>query len=235
MPNDQPNNKDQAKSEALSGLLTHYLQTMEALRELLVSVGPKIEELDAKRGKFEWFTKTARSMQRDEALRFREILTKHTRRFARQAEQTRKRMAGADGQAEGVLSVRELIVPLSEQILEEFGDRKWATDFVSELVRDITKPWRLPIFNRSIVISLVSAFEVLIGDLVREFFSLRPGALEAWDPSEKEFSLADLESAGSIDAAIELAVARRVEDFLWLGCQAGKNGSIGNSRLTFHP
>lgn len=67
------------------------------------------------------------------------------------------------------------------------------------------------ILRNNILISLVSFFELLIGDLLHTFYSLKPNALTG---VEKEFSFNDLKNYSNLDEIIESVRNKRVDSVL---------------------
>ncbi|PEQ84665.1 hypothetical protein CN481_22115 [Bacillus sp. AFS006103] len=67
------------------------------------------------------------------------------------------------------------------------------------------------ILRNNILISLVSFFELLIGDLLHTFYSLKPNALTG---VEKEFSFNDLRNFNNLDEIIEAVRNKRVDSVL---------------------
>jgi hypothetical protein len=63
----------------------------------------------------------------------------------------------------------------------------------------------------AIVTGVVAQFEVLVGDLAREFYRSAPNAV---DSKAKSLSLADLEQLGSVEAAIEYLIDNKVDGLL---------------------
>lgn len=67
------------------------------------------------------------------------------------------------------------------------------------------------ILRNNILTSLVSFFELLIGDLLHTFYSLKPNALTG---GEKEFSFNDLRKYNNLDEIIESVRIKRVDSVL---------------------
>ena len=64
---------------------------------------------------------------------------------------------------------------------------------------------------RSVIIGLVGQFEVLIADVAHQFLERAPGAL---DTEEKVLSLSDLQKFGSVDAAFDYLIERKIDKLL---------------------
>lgn len=64
---------------------------------------------------------------------------------------------------------------------------------------------------RSLVVALVSQFDAFLGSLIRIYYAIHPEALTS---SERNVTLAQLESFGSIDAAKEFILEKEVESVL---------------------
>lgn len=76
----------------------------------------------------------------------------------------------------------------------------------------VARPKKRQLLHRSLLTSLIASLEVLIGNTVAAFYFANPASLGG---DEKEFSLADLQSLGSIDDAVEEAIARRTDAFMY--------------------
>ncbi|WP_432056046.1 hypothetical protein [Streptomyces sp. bgisy022] len=92
----------------------------------------------------------------------------------------------------------------------------WGAAWMQHLHETMGRPPRLPIFLQSTTVSAVSNFEVLLSGLVSCFYEAAPQALDASSKDRgKEFSLRELKEMKSLEDAIQLAIDRRVEEFMF--------------------
>lgn len=100
-----------------------------------------------------------------------------------------------------------------DRVWEAVEDKDWGPQFAYQLTRRLYRPRRQPIFHNAMLISAVAAFESHLSTMAELYYQSAPEALHKL-PKEaiKEFSLRELQSLGSIDDAIELAIERRVSD-----------------------
>ncbi|MEB0287490.1 hypothetical protein QN355_13105 [Cryobacterium sp. 10S3] len=108
---------------------------------------------------------------------------------------------------EGGLTSHEVV----DRLWEAVKDTHWGPQFAFDFVRRAFRPRRQPIFHNAILISVVAAFESHLAKLADEYYRAAPDALHRL-PKEavKEFSLRELQSMGSIEDAIEMAIEQRV-------------------------
>jgi hypothetical protein len=191
-----------------------FLETLEALHDL-VAATPRFEELDSPARRMERLRALVDEMPDEQRRPAVEAIGRH---FDRMRDLVRQR----ETVLSSVESVEEskrrksggVYGPLIDD-LSNSVDPHWVVVISDEMHRYGLRPRRLEILARSVVISAVSAFEVLIAGLVGQYYELYPGAIGG-SSKDKEFSLEDLRSLGSIEEARQLAISRRVEDFLWL-------------------
>jgi hypothetical protein len=103
-----------------------------------------------------------------------------------------------------------------QRVWDAVKDADWGPSFAFDFSRRLFRPKREPIFHNAILISLVAAFEASLSRLATEYYRAAPEALHRL-PKEavKEFSLRELQSMGSIDDAIEIAIERRVNSLMF--------------------
>ncbi|MFA0841791.1 hypothetical protein [Streptomyces rochei] len=105
---------------------------------------------------------------------------------------------------------------LMELMWEEVKMEEWGAEWMRHLHEALRRPARLPILLQSTTVSAVSNFEVLLSRLVSQYYGATPQALEAVSrEKEKEFSLRDLKEMGSIADAVDMAIARRVDELMF--------------------
>lgn len=100
----------------------------------------------------------------------------------------------------------------NEKLLSVFGgDFEHVQSFFHALNVALARPKRTAILFESLLTVAVSTFETLLGGIAAQHFRSHPDAVSA---SEKEFSLADLESFGNVDDARTAAIEARVDKLM---------------------
>ena len=97
--------------------------------------------------------------------------------------------------------VEELHKALSTENFAEFG---------AALHRAEAAPRHSSILHGSLLAMAVSSFETLVAGVATQHYLLHQGAIG----TEKEFTLADLQAFASVDDAIDVAIARRVDNLM---------------------
>ncbi|MFE9100390.1 hypothetical protein [Actinomadura geliboluensis] len=171
-----------------------YLSRIEAFHDLLTGLVNPALELDSKEHKFKIFDKHLKSapakVLEEIGVAFGEVINEDENSNIR----------------------REL----TDAIFDKVSDSYWAAKAMQAIHEQMLRQARLPILLESIVVSAVGAFEVQLGAITTQFYRAAPKALEAGSrEQEKEFSLKDLQEAGSVEKVIDLAIARRVENLLF--------------------
>ena len=95
-----------------------------------------------------------------------------------------------------------------------YQDKSWQPGLVYLLYKQVTYKPKLTILNNSQITMIISGLESVLGELTTHYFRVAPQALEAGREREKEFSLGDLKKLGSIEDAVEAAIASRVDGLL---------------------
>lgn len=182
----------------LSSDLDHCLAQLDAIAELLDTLRPEAERLDSFGKIFEAFGEAMQQVS-PEDLKKLDSIVQEWRETVGEAEPDDYRFP-----------------PLLwlDTARERFGNERWISVLHFGAVRSAMRVSRSRILHGSILVSAVGAFELLVGSLVRYFYSRHPGALSAGEEG-KEFSLADLEGMSSIEEARSLAIERRVERVLF--------------------
>ncbi len=216
-------------------LQQNYLESHEALQELVNEIGPRVAELDSDDRRFAGIRQGFGLVPEEDRQALGRILAKHAGRTQKEIarlEKTTERPVEADMQLED-RRARISVPHFFQDLVETFPGRTWLAPFITGFVRTVVRPPRSPIFLTSVLVSAVSSFEVLIGGIVDGFFRLHPAALESAD-REKEFSLEDLKELGSVEDAVSLAISRRVEDFMWGGFDDWNRWFARNLKIEFN-
>jgi hypothetical protein len=83
---------------------------------------------------------------------------------------------------------------------------------VRGMMREAMNPSHRSTLSRSILVSLVGSFEMLMADLVTTFLKIHPESLEA--SAEKQLSLSEIKNLGSIDDAYDFVISVKVDAIL---------------------
>jgi hypothetical protein len=152
----------EARGGGFGGLAEVFLQKLEALRDLLVEMGPKVAELDKTARAIGDSDRVLAGITRDERLRLGLTLQSERERLQRALARAEKsRSPEQSREATSFSGLRDFVLPVAQRVIDEFRDRAWVGRFVMQFVRSFTRPARLPIFLESLVISSVSSFEGL--------------------------------------------------------------------------
>ncbi|MCC3264676.1 hypothetical protein [Arthrobacter gengyunqii] len=115
------------------------------------------------------------------------------------------------------VSLREMI----NILFDKHFDTAWGQFLINALHKHVTYSPKLPILTNSLITSIIGGFEVALAKTTTEYYRASPNALLATPKDrQKEFSLQDLKQLGSIEEAVEAAIASRVDDLLF-GSLAG--------------
>jgi hypothetical protein len=185
--------------------IRNFASAIEALIELSDELDPKVQQLD----RFESFS------------RFGELLTtvppEHNERFRALCERTLLSESDddiADNAAERTVTERSARSRIGDwiiQVAEEFGTEPWGVQIVYEVVEISRRIPRQPILQDSILVSMISSFEVLFAAMMHAYFAAHPEGIPA---DEAQFSLTDLKQVESIDDAVQFLIDQKVERLL---------------------
>ena len=136
-----------------------------------------------------------------------------------------KRSAVTDILGEALKKENEQFSTFVDEVLNVFGGERWCYKYIEGVHKLLIRQPRLPVLLESLVVAVVSNFEVQLAQVAAAFYREAPGVLDS-SSSEKEFSLKDLKEVGNIDDAVEMAISRRVEGLLF--------GSLSDWRKFFN-
>jgi hypothetical protein len=199
-------------SASLETYLDTYLDSIEALSELLEEIAPRVAELDNPTRYFAGFTDALDKVPKEERHRVKEAAeamrtalgSMENLRQAGQGDRPGSEPSMSEGPNNPFLAF--------VRALQESGDmERWTVQLINEMIKGLRRPARLHLLHRSIILQLITAFEVLFASIARSYYAKAPGALG----SEQEFDLATLQSLPSIEAAVELAIDRHVDSLMW--------------------
>ncbi|MDX6533013.1 MAG: hypothetical protein QOF68_757 [Gaiellales bacterium] len=111
--------------------------------------------------------------------------------------------------------------PVSEvmrELVDRFIAEPWGSSLLHAFHQIVTRSPRLPILLQSLLTAAVGAFEAHLASVTSQFYRAAPQALEAVArEKEKEFSLRDLKRMNTIEEAVDVAIASRVDELLFKG------------------
>jgi hypothetical protein len=209
------------RGSSFADALWDFLGTVDALTEILDEVLPLLVSIDQRP---EWQADVDRICQgmaqadRDEINRFATGLASV---FPKALEQSRSREQAEESSAAPDPALHNEAKRRTESISGPGGlspdDPRLAELVIRLLTHTVARyrrPPKMSILTKASVTSLVDALELMMGQVVASYYRLHPGALGS---DQKEFSLDDLKSLGSIGEAIDSAIDRRVDVFLRSG------------------
>ena len=182
-------------------LLRQYVHGVLAVVEIIEAVAPHIATLDDPKH-FADFSGVFDKIPREDRKRFAQIVDST---FSQNGPETR------DGTPQSKRALTTSLAVFVKAILDEFGLAAWVVDIFEAIDKQMSRVPRLPIVYRGMLTNLVSTFEILFGEIVREYYRRSPGALGA----AQEFSLRDLQQLTSIDEALAVAIDRRVDALMF--------------------
>ncbi len=191
-----------------------FSRALATLRDFYTHVGPSAHELDSghlEDSRNELLTKLrllAKSGEAGEA-KVRavqdlvQIQMKRLEEFRKTTREWQQELSNASKSPEPILEMEHSDDPEVDELFDE-----------SMKVILERRHVHRDIFNGSVVMSLIGHAEVMIGSLIREFYKLSPDALTTDD---KVLSLGELKSLGTVEAAIDFLIDKRVDDYIRQG------------------
>lgn len=186
-------------------LLPEFMATLEAAAELLDVIAPQVAALDEKAPfgvapALEEFGDLPDD-RRDEAIGYVEQLGEFLQQAAERAE--------SDDPDEPEGENAKLEIRFRDGEGAALVNRRFQA-FLRRVFRP--RDERLSILLRALVTTSVSAFEILVGGLMSEYYRRYPGALGS---DAKEFSLDDLSQFDTVEDARSLIIQKRVDQMLY--------------------
>ncbi len=209
------------KGSPFANALWDLLGTVDTLSEILDEVLPLLASIDEQP---EWqadvdrICKGMAQAERDEVNRFATDLVRVLPRVMDDSRAGKVVPGDSGSDSSGVIKVPDQ----DSEALPGPGGLSFEDPRLAELIGRLfahtvatyRKPPKMSILAKASVTSLVDALELMIGQVVAAFYRLHPGALGS---DQKEFSLDDLQSFGSISDAATAVIDRRVDAFLRSG------------------
>jgi len=194
--NTQENSPQEKESNLFKSTFRHYGNSMVGLREFMSRLGPVVTELQhgiakERENRFkEIMDDFASCAKKEDFKEFRKVLNKMLTLTKNHSASSKR----------GSVQIKSQVV--GECLLKLL---KEATTHVRE---DIHRE----LLNRSILMSLVSYFEVLVSELAHAFYRIAPDSILTDD---KVLSVKELKKFSSVDEALRFIVSHRVEELLW--------------------
>jgi len=184
------------ESRTFEGILTRYADSITSLREFFSRLNPFV-------------AKMKRGIKRERQAYIKEIIRDFGQRATKDEveelgnflETLKDRVTKKSKKAQAPRAA-EITSPL-------------VTEFVPQLLRvifrDVPSDFHREMLNKSILMSLVSYFEVLVADLAHAFYRIAPDAISTDD---KVLSVNELKQFSSIDEALRSIISDRVDKLL---------------------
>lgn len=186
-----------------------FLTQIEALTDLLESAVPHVRELDLPQQVFAAVDPVRAELGRQDSQDFVSLMSRHI---------------------EAQSSSEDLMADL----FDAFIDRPQGPKLILAMHESLMRRPRLPILLNSLVTSAVSTFEAHLAQITALYYRMAPNALTAVSrEKEKEFSLADLKSLGSLEDAVDLAIERRVDDLMFGSLENWRKFYLDKLKLDF--
>lgn len=218
----------QATSNFLRGAISTFLAELDALRELATTLPPHAAALDntnaLAKAVFDMSFEHLPEEKRRRAVPAIQKWLDATRPIAEPAAEQQKsvdRDKAADAALLGVV--------------EAFDDPVAAHTFFTKFYGLPRHVPRTGLLRTLLVISAVSALEVLIGNVATAFYRLNNDALSAGaeKQKEKDFAFAELKTYRSIEEAVDALIARRVDALMRDGLDDWSAWFSRNLKLDF--
>lgn len=211
-------------------LMNQFHGALEGLRDLLSVIVPRLMEEEAERSKFETLASKAGLAEPalQEAVALWETATEDRLKDRKARDEAAETDSGAaeevSEEAEEpeepelpqefirrIAAIESMFAPRVHDFLRQQGA---LAAFVHHFNRENTKPWNIETIHRSVITMAVGSFEALISGLVSIQLHQHPETLGGQEP---EFSLQELIRLGNLEDAIDEAIERRAERFLYGG------------------
>jgi hypothetical protein len=186
-----------------------FIATCDALLELAQALRPHVDELDVRPSTQVLEQFMGARLKPEDRVAFRQAMDEAITRAVHGAARAEGPSDTDDSDAEQEVGrTRMRLTAKRVEQLEAFGRALRRELRESSAVR----PKKRQLLYRSLLTSLIASLEVLIGNTVAAFYFANPDAMGS---DEKEFSLADLKAMGSVDDAVDEAIARRTDAFMY--------------------
>lgn len=189
---DQEPSPEQRQDHRFGQICSDFVEYLESVSDLLDELAPHVEHLDNRARSVETIlASSGHTLSTDDHDEIAAFFNEH-------------------------LFVEEPIAisALIGILYTSYYDKPWGPGLVYLLHKQVTYKPKLTILNNSQITMIISGLESVLGELTTHYFRVAPQALEAGREREKEFSLGDLKKLGSIEDAVESAIASRVDGLL---------------------
>jgi len=185
--------QQERESSHFQGTFTQYSNSIQAVREFFSNVCPVVTEIEKGRGK------------RQEAYLkelFNDFRSKAT---AEESQELTNFFDFIEGLSSKGKTKKRFTFSTKSPLLSTFIDR------IFKSVSGPSKGIHSELLNRSILMSLVSYFEVLVAELAHAFYRIAPNAISSDD---KVLSVKELKRFNSIEDALRSIVSGRIDKLL---------------------
>lgn len=187
--------------------IREFIATCDALLELASALRPHVDELDVRPSTLLLEEVLGPTLKKEDRAAFREAMEEVIGKLIRGSIESER----TGGAAEGDEDSRPIRMRFTTKRLDQM--EAYGRALHRELREAAAaRPQKRQLLFRSLLTSLIASVEVMIGNTVSAFYLANPEALGS---DEKEFSLTDLRGLGSIDDAVEEAIARRTDAFMY--------------------
>lgn len=203
IPPEEETNSPEQRQPPFVLTLYRFQETIDAVHQLHEEVCGHAAELDRQRTSLEQLS-AVKSLDPERQEKFKQWLGRTFEHARKKAEQR--------PEDDNESAVEELTEDDKRVMSEVFGDNPVAIGQAQALLQRnlLVAPSREMLLRSSLLTMAVSAFEVLLGNLVARHYELHPAALG----DEKRFSLKQIASYDSLEDVQDAAIAYRVYQLL---------------------
>ena len=196
-PPQEVENKERPKeSQTFERIFTQYWDSIAALREFFSRLSPFV-------------TKLKRGIKKERKAYIKEIFEDFGQRASqKEVEELRNFLESLTG---GITKKGKTVRKFEPSDIKSPLAQEFAVKVVRAIFYGTPSDIHRELLNRSILMSLVSYFDVLVADLAHAFYRIAPDAISTDD---KVLSVNELKRFSSIDEALRSIVADRIDKLL---------------------
>ena len=191
--------------------LRRFHETLDALTELVTDVASYAASLDSPERVSAQFSELLAQAPAEERQAIRSAKVSLEAFADGEVAWTDWDEGGREGPEPDRRDVAQAFADFAVTLLESAEQKGWAIDVLSAARSAINRRPRQPLLFQALLTSVVTSFEVVFASLAAQYFER--GSTGELDDSE--FTLADLKALGSIEAARQLAIDRRVDRLMY--------------------
>jgi len=184
------------ESPTFEGIFTRYADSVTALREFFSRLNPFV-------------AKMKKGIKRERQAYIKEFI----RDFGQRASEDEVEELGnflVSLKDKVTKKGRKVRTPRAAEITSPLV-QEFALKLLRVIFRDVPSDFHRELLNKSILMSLVSYFEVLVADLAHAFYRIAPDAISTDD---KVLSVNELKQFSSIDEALRSIISDRIDKLL---------------------